>query len=130
MSALPYLVLDTKRAVEGCQQGRAALKILERMLSLAADRKKKLIAEVRRAAGGKKARLRKELVELEKMRAVDFERKYAALLGPVRDAARQIAREISTERGGVPVFERSSLVVFDGDVEITEEVVRRLDSQT
>jgi Skp family chaperone for outer membrane proteins len=123
-----YWVVDMGRVVMECREGRAAMASLARFLERAGEEKQKLLAEVRKTTGQKKQKARRDLVQFEKRRVRERTRRKRQVVDTMRDAIVEAAAAIAQERGGQPVFDRAALVVFDEGRDITDEVIRRMDS--
>jgi Skp family chaperone for outer membrane proteins len=124
--AVPYLVVDMQKLLDGSDVGHAAAAQLEARFKASQAEHQKLKDAV---AGAKdKAAAQKKADEFEKKALADLAASRAALRGALLRRAQPIMEEAMKAANTTLVLERSAVIMFDLRSDITTQLIMRVDA--
>ena len=124
----PYLVVDMASVLDKSAVGRTATASLEAEWASADAEHRRRLQDAARASGASRAKLEAEAEQLGREALSALEQRRAALRVKLLARVGSLVRDLAKERGAGLVLERSAVLVFAQDADVTHEVIRRLDA--
>lgn len=123
-----YLIMDMRHLLDSSAVGQNAARSLEQKFQADKARYDEMMQKVSRAAGAQKEKLQQEASRFEAESINALERDRARLRESLLARAAPILARLAAERGAQVVLDRSAVVFFQADADITDIVVQEVDA--
>ena len=123
-----YLILDTRRLLDSSEVGKSAAKKLEQKFVDGKSRFEEMLQRAKRATGLEQKKLQQEAkrFETESLQALEQDR--SKLRQSLMERAAPVLERLSAERGASLVLDRSAVVFFQAELDVTDIVMQEVDA--
>lgn len=126
--ARDFLVVDMQRVLDESQVGKDAAAALEGQMKAAQEEFRKLGEKAKAATGADKTKAEQATTQFEAKALGDLDTRRRELREELVARARPIMAGLAMKEGAKLVLERSAVIIFDSNGDITNEVITKVDA--
>jgi len=127
--AREFLIVDMQRVLDESQVGKDASVVLEAQMKAAQEEFKKLQDKHKSAKGDALKAAEAQAIQFEQKSIADLEARRKEMRDELVARARPIMSGLAMSQGAKLVLERTAVIIFDPNGDVTADVIARVDAQ-